>query len=144
MVSTAILLATACCFAQAFAQDVYHSFQAKPGTGKQTEIVKSKDGSVSCVFEYSCNGGTGEKWNIALYEEDCTVSNDSGSGESYLFFDFFKLTVDGAKPHDFVLAPGGPEGYQVTDDGRGIESSKSFGHQVNKVGIHWPNGRTEL
>ncbi|THD24262.1 hypothetical protein D915_005074 [Fasciola hepatica] len=79
------------------------TFHVQPG-GKQYQVSLQRDGII-CKFVYQCQGGTNENWRITFMKiiDDktygCYVERE-GSGDSYLFFQSFKLQVT---PHQELL-----------------------------------------
>ncbi|KAA0191160.1 hypothetical protein FBUS_01465 [Fasciolopsis buskii] len=79
------------------------TFHVQPG-GKQYEVSIKRDG-ITCKFVYRCQGGTNENWRMTFmkiiddHTYGCNVERD-GSGDSYLFFQSFKLYVT---PHQQLL-----------------------------------------
>uniref|UniRef100_A0A0X3PPC6 UPF0556 protein C19orf10 homolog n=1 Tax=Schistocephalus solidus TaxID=70667 RepID=A0A0X3PPC6_SCHSO len=70
----------------------------KPGGVFHKESIE-RDG-VTCVFEYRCQGGTGENWDLSLMEgiskgHAVCHAQRSGATTSYLYFQEFALRIEG-------------------------------------------------
>merc|ERR1711893_338480 len=75
-------------------------FDVTPG-GSVHEFESSENG-FKCRFTYACQGGTNEDWvmSIDTSGDQYTCQVERPSGMSYLFFQQFKLSIDGADIQD--------------------------------------------
>ncbi|KAL7063910.1 hypothetical protein AAHC03_05021 [Spirometra sp. Aus1] len=86
------------CLAVVIRAEFHRQIFVRPGGVFHKESIE-RDG-VTCVFEYRCQGGTGENWDLSLMEgisKGHAVCHAQRSGEttSYLYFQDFSLRIEG-------------------------------------------------
>lgn len=127
------------------------NFDVKPG-GALLSFEKEWDG-VTCKFSYQCQGGTNEEWTMGMVRSqdgrDFSCSVERPSGQSYLFFQAFKMEITGiptaeGEVYGPEMTPLKQEEYKFDKASNTITETGKFHSQLDKVVLYARRGKSEL